>query len=187
MGNILLKILRWLISLFSWLTLSPLFYYLTWKWNLIGKKLRIVLLFISPMFGILYITLFALGVDTYYSYHRKYRFADKVVLGKITEIAYPDFKIIEYTKGRTSFLGDYNDELIIEFEQVPSAMFYQSIDSIIAIRNDGWFIHDSIYSYNRTWGNGFSAPKGEDDEEDMMFSIRFKKGSKQAIINYGAW
>lgn len=30
-------------------------------------------------------------------------------------------------------------------------------------------------------------PKGEDDEEDMTFSIEFEQGSKKAIIGYGAW
>ena len=50
MKNILFKILQWIISLISWLTLSPLFYYLTWKWKLIGKKLRVTLLLISPIF-----------------------------------------------------------------------------------------------------------------------------------------
>lgn len=187
MKNMLLKILQWLISLISWLMLSPLFYYLTWKWKLIGRKLRVALLLISPIFLGLYIILFAFGLDTYYNYHRKHRFADKAVLERITGITYPDFKVIEYTKGRTSFLGDYNDELIIEFEKMPSAVFYQFLDSLIAVTDSGWFIHDNIYSYNHTWGNGMPAPKGEDDEEDMMFSISFKKGSKRAIINYGAW
>lgn len=36
------------------------------------------------------------------------------------------------------------------------------------------------------WGNGLSAPKGEDDNEDMSFSIRLEKGSKQVILDYGA-
>ena len=167
MKNMLLKILQWLISLISWLMLSPLFYYLTWKWKLIGRKLRVALLLISPIFLGLYIILFAFGLDTYYNYHRKHRFADKAVLERITGITYPDFKVIEYTEGRTSFLGDYNDELIIEFEKMPSAVFYQFLDSLIAVTDSGWFIHDNIYSYNHTWGNGMPAPKGEDDEEDM--------------------
>lgn len=39
----------------------------------------------------------------------------------------------------------------------------------------------------KMWGNGLPAPKGEDNEEDMTFSIEFEKGSKKAIIGYGTW
>lgn len=102
MKNILFKILQWIISLISWLTLSPLFYYLTWKWKLIGKKLRVTLLLISPIFLMIYIVLFVLGLYAYDSYQRKYRFTNKDTIEKITGVKYPNFKIVEYTKGRTS-------------------------------------------------------------------------------------
>lgn len=183
----LIKLCQWIISLLSWFTISPLFYYLANKWGLIGKKFRIGLLAISPMFLILYAIIFLGGLDTYYNYHRKHRFDNKEVLERITGVTYPDFKVIEYTKGRTSFLGDYNDQLLIEFKELPSTAFYQDLDSLITTGNSGWFIFDNAYSYGQTWGNGFPAPNGEDDEEDMTFSIRLDKGSRQATINYGAW
>ena len=187
MKNILFKILQWIISLISWLTLSPLFYYLTWKWKLIGKKLRVTLLLISPIFLMIYIVLFVLGLYAYDSYQRKYRFTNKDTIEKITGVKYPNFKIVEYTKGRTSFQGDYNDQLIIEFKEAPSAAFYQKLDSLIAVEQSDWSKRDNVYSYSKMWGNGLPAPKGEDNEEDMTFSIEFEKGSKKAIIGYGTW
>lgn len=187
MREILFKILQWLIILFSWFTISPLFYYLTCRWKLIGKKLRVILLLISPIFLVIYILLFFYGLDTYYSYQRKHRFANKDVIERITGITYPNFKIIEYTKGKTAFQGDYSDQLKIEFKEVLSTAFYQKLDSLVIIGFSDWSKHDNVYSYSKVWGNGLPAPKGENDEEDMSFSISFGKGSKQAIINYGAW
>lgn len=187
MKKILLNTFLWIISLFSWFTISPLFYYLTWKWKLIGKKLRVTLLLISPIFLMAYIVLLAFGLDAYDSYQRKYRFTNKDTIERITGVTYPNFKIVEYTKGRTSFLGDYNDQLIIEFKETPSTAFYQKLDSLIAVEQSDWSKRDNVYSYSKIWGNGLPAPKGEDDEEDMTFSIEFEKGSKKAIIGYGAW
>lgn len=187
MKQILIKLFQWIISLLSWFTISPIFYYLTNRWELIGKKFRIGLLAISPMFLILYAIICFWGLDTYYNYHRKHRFNNKEILERITRVTYPDFRVIKYTRGKTSFLGDYNDQLLIEFKELPPTAFYQYLDSLIATGNSGWFIFDNIYSYSQTWGNGLPAPNGEDDEEDMMFSIRLDKGSRQATIDYGAW
>lgn len=139
----------------------------------------------------IYLTLFLFGLYTYYNYEREYRFANRRTIERITGVTLPNFKVIEYTKGRMSFQGDYNDQLIIEFKETPSAPFYQTIDSLIATNHTGWTggwaVHDDTYSYDYMWGNGLPAPNGEDSDEDMTFSISFKKGSKQAIINFGAW
>lgn len=188
MKRILIKLFQWVISLLCWLTISPIFYYLTDKWKLIGKKFRIGLLAISPMFLILYSIICFWGLDFYFGYQRKHRFDDKETLERITGVTYPDFKVIEYTKdSETSFLGDYNDRLLIEFKELPSATFYQYLDSLIATGDSDWSIVDDAYSYRKSWGNGLPAPNGEDDKEDMMFSISLSKGSRQATINYGVW
>ena len=76
---------------------------------------------------------------------------------------------------------------IIEFKELPSAAFYQYLDSLIATGDSDWSIYDNAYSYCKSWGNGLPAPNGEDDKEDMMFSISLSKGSRQATINYGVW
>lgn len=178
-------ILQWLVSLFCWLTVSPLFCYLAGRWTLMGKKLRVCLMLISPLFLIVYFILYLLVSGVYYDYRREHRFADKEVLERITGVAYPDFEVVKYTKGEESFLGDYHDELTIEFKEMPSAAFYQSLDSLVT--TDVWFLHDNVYSFSAIWGNGFPAPQGESEEEDMMFDIHIEKGSKQAVISYGAW
>ena len=187
MKQVLIKLLLCITSLLILLTISPLFYYLAYRWKLIGKKLRVFLLLISPMFLLLYAILGLYGLDTYFAYQRKYRFADKETLERITGVTYPDFEIVGYEKSNTSFLGDYTDQLTIEFEDTLSSRFYQTLDSLIATPQTNWSRYDNTYSYSIIWGNGFPAPTGEDDEEDMMFTIRFDKGSKQATIDYGAW
>lgn len=180
-------ILQWLATIVSWLTISPLFFYITKRWNLIGKKIRVLLLLISPLFLIVYAILCLYGLDIYYAYHRKYRFTDTETLERITGIDYPDFKIVKYKKDKSSFLGDYNDMLVIEFDEIPSEGFYQRIDSLVTTEDSSWFKHDNTYSYSKMWGNGFPAPEGENNEEDMSFTISFDKGNKQAILRYGAW
>ena len=37
------------------------------------------------------------------------------------------------------------------------------------------------------WGNGLPAPKGENEEEDMYFSLSVEKESKFINIKYGTW
>ena len=125
---------------------------------------------ISPLFLIVYLLLSLWVLSEYYQYRREHRFADKEVLERITGVTYPDFKVVKYTEGQMSVLRDYRDELTIEFKEMPSSAFYQSLDSLVA-----------------TDGNGFPAPQGESEEEDMMFNIHIEKGSKQASISYGAW
>ena len=98
MKQIAIKLVQWTISLLSWLTISPIFYYLTGRWKLMSKKRRIGLVIISPMFLTIYAFMCLAGLSIYYDYHRKYRFADQDVLTRITGVTYPDFKIIEYGK-----------------------------------------------------------------------------------------
>ena len=54
MKTLLVRTIQWLTLLLSWLTLSPLFCYLSRKWQLIGKKVRMLLLLISPLMLIVY-------------------------------------------------------------------------------------------------------------------------------------
>lgn len=187
MKQIAIKLVQWTISLLSWLTISPIFYYLTGRWKLMSKKRRIGLVIISPMFLTIYAFMCLAGLSIYYDYHRKYRFADQDVLTRITGVTYPDFKIIEYTRGETSFTGDYVDFLLIEFKEPLPSAFYQYLDSLAVTGNSNWFIDGNIYTYDNIWGNGSGAPNGEDDEEDMFLNIKHEKGRKQATICYGAW
>ena len=51
----------------------------------------------------------------------------------------------------------------------------------------GKYFHDDEYSYSIMWGNGLPAPKGESEEDDGMFSLSFKKGSKIINLSHGSW
>lgn len=173
-------ILQWLVSLFCWLTVSPLFCYLAGRWKLMGKKLRVCLMLISPLFLIVYFILYLLVWGEYSDYRREHRFADKDVLTEMTGVAYPDYKVVEYTKYQRHFLGDYNDKWIIVFDETPSAVFYQSLDSLIATGNSDWSRNDDGYSFSR-------YDYSDDYEEGSSLYVCFKKGSKHATISYAVW
>lgn len=173
---------RILCLILSWLTVSPLFYHLARKWNMTSTKLGIFLLLISPMFLTVYAFLFINAVGLYSMEQRKNRFASVEAVEKITGMTIPDFKVVRYLEGRTSFNGDYSDTLIIVFDSVPSESFYKRLNCFIASDSTGWTLDDEVYSFSTMWGNGFPSPKGEDVEEDMTFYIEFCKGSRIATI-----
>ena len=187
MKQIIIKITQWLTLLLSWLTISPLFVYLANKWKLIGKKVRILLLLISPLMLIGYFILFLLALQEYYDYQRKYRFANNETIERITGVAFPELDIIDYKKDNRGFLGDYKDKLTLEMEDELSESTYHYLDSIINAGNTGWSKRDDEYSYSVMWGNGLPAPKGESEEDDGMFSLSFKKGSKIINLSHGSW
>ena len=178
---------RILCLILSWLTVSPLFYHLARKWNMTSTKLGVFLLLISPMFLTVYAFLFINAVGLYSMELRKNRFASVEAVEKVTGMTIPDFKVIRYLEGRTSFNGDYSDTLIIVFDSVPSESFYKRLNCFIASDSTGWMLDDEVYSFSTMWGTGCPSPKGEDVEEDMTFYIEFCKGSRIATIIYGAW
>ena len=187
MKQIIIKITQWLTLLLSWLTISPLFVYLAKKWKLIGKKVRMLLLLISPLMLIGYFILFLLASQEYYDYRRKYRFANNETIERITGVAFPELSIIDYKKGEASLLGDYDDMLTLEMENDLSESTYHYLDSVISVGNTKWHKYNDEYIYCIAWGNVLPAPEGENEEEDIMFSLSFKAGSKIITLNYGTW
>ena len=187
MKRMLIKIAQWLMLLFSWLTLSPLFIYLARKWQLIGKKLSIFFMLLSPLMLAAYLVVFLFALQEYVDYQRKHKFANNEVIERITGIPFPELKIVDYHKGKDSFLGDYNDRLILQMEEELDESTYLRLDSIIQNGNTDWGMRENQYNYSRIWGNGFPAPEGQNDEEDVMFSLSFHKGSDTLTLNYGAW
>ena len=89
--------------------------------------------------------------------------------------------------GKISFNGDYEVELEIEFKELPSIHFFETLDSLATLKESDWNRKKDHYLYSKMWGNGITAPNGVDDKEDMTFNIYIIKGNKQATINYGAW
>ena len=187
MKTLLVRTIQWLTLLLSWLTLSPLFFYLARKWQLIGKKVRMMLLLISPLMLIVYVVAVLFILQGYDGYKRKHHFASNEVIERITSVAFPELSIIDYEKGEAGFTGDYNDMLTLEMENDLSESTYHYLDSVISVGNTNWHKRNDVYRYGIMWGNGLPAPEGENEEDDMTFSLSFKAGSKIVILNYGAW
>ena len=100
---------------------------------------------------------------------------------RITGVRIPEYKVTKAFIGPTSFLGDFEDSLYIEFETLPSDELFEKIDSL------NWYREGDKYSFSTIWGNGSPAPEGENDEEDRFFEIKLTKGEKTGIIVYGMW
>lgn len=119
---------------------------------------------------------------------RRHMFDEDYILTRITEVYFPEFKVIEYERGKQGSRGDYRDELILEFYELPTEKFYTEIDSLARCGDYGWSVKDdSTYYYSRMWGNGLPAPRGESNEEDMFLNIEIKRGEKRFHVNYGEW
>lgn len=174
-----------LALIFSWLTFSPLFFYWAKRWKLVSKRWRIILLLLSPMALLCYALIGIFIFLGYLEYERKYGFLDKDRIERITEVRLPDFKLIEYDKGRTGFNGDYSDYLTIEFKDSLTNDFFVTLDSLV--EKEVWSKRDNRYSFSAMWGNGLPAPKGENKEEDVMFSITIERGTNTAVIDTGTW
>lgn len=187
MKALLVKLIQWLTLLLSWLTVSPLFFYLARKWRLVGKKVRVLLLLMSPLMLIVYAVAVLFILQGYGDYKRKHHFASNEVIERITGVAFPELSIIDYEKGDAGFLGDYNDMLTLEMKNDLSESTYHYLDSVISAGDTNWSKHNDVYRYSIMWGNGLPAPKGENEEEDMTLSLSFKAGSKKVTLNYGAW
>ena len=152
------------------------------RWHRIVKWIYNVIASL-PIVAIVAVAAYFFGID----YMRRYRFDDSDTIERITGAPCPDFKVVEYEMGSSSFNGDYDDCLIVEFEQIPTKEFYQVLDSLVKAEGSYWNCNDGEYHYSRMWGNGMPAPEGEDDEEDMSLSFTMKKGENRAKIRYGAW
>lgn len=178
-------IIKKIICTLCWLTISPLYYYLSGKWGL--KQGRLFLMLVSPLFLILYFIAFVWGYFTYIDYQRKYYFTDVDRIERITGVKFPEMSIIDYHHSRTSFTGDYSDSLIVKFEEDISEKTYQTLDSLITTDKTSWRKKGNIYLFSVMWGNGMPTPEGENDEEDRIFSIAIEKGNNKATINSGMW
>ena len=142
---------------------------------------------ISPLFLVLYSVIFIWGLYTYGNIQRKYYFTNENRIERITGVKLPKMSIIEYHKGRTNITGDYNDRIIVEFEEnIPDELF-QTLDTLIATKKTKWLKNGAVYEFHLIWGGFMPAPKGEDDEEERFFDIIIEKGSNKVTINDGVW
>lgn len=109
MKMLVVKISQWLICAICWVLISPLFYYLCRKWNLVGKTLRIILLMISPLFLLIYFIIIIVGVDYYINHRYDCRRTVEKMIEIPPQIHLPKYSVIEFEKGRRNFNGDHSD------------------------------------------------------------------------------
>ncbi|MBQ6050390.1 MAG: hypothetical protein IJL35_07335 [Bacteroidaceae bacterium] len=137
--------------------------------------------------GVLIVGLLILVGGFYVYYEWIYEEWSTERIERITGIRLPEFDIIESDQGERGFNGDYEDKFTIEFETVPSNELFDEIDKMIETQNTKWMKHDDSYTFYTIWGNGEPAPKGESEDDDVIFSITITKGKKTGEIKSGTW
>ena len=182
-----MKIGKILLLFIFWLIFSPLFIFMAKRWGMMKLKFSIPIALFSPL-GVILIAFIGLVLYLWHDeYYRTHHFTDNDVITTMTGIRLPDFKIVDYTKGRVAINGDFEDKVKIHFkEDIPLSTFVY-LDSISKLDGSNWRKREDEYSYNIIWGNGFPAPPGEYDEHDGFFTLMIKKGSKDGIIEHGMW
>ena len=112
---------------------------------MVSKARRIWLSIFSPNVVILICLLFMLIVlfvaymaMLYNSRDMVKIYEDSERLERITGVAFPEFKLMEYEKGEASFLGDYEDKFILEMEEERPEATYHHLDSIIECGDAHW-------------------------------------------------
>ena len=187
-------IVKWSILVLCWLLFSPSFYWLAGKWGMVSKVRRIWLSIFSPNMFILIWLLFLLFalfvwymVMLYNSRDMVQIYEDSERLERITGVAFPEFKLMEYEKGEANFLGDYEDKFILEMEEELPEATYHYLDSIIECGDAHWDKDGERYWYRNIWGNGEPAPEGENSEYDRFMEIYLERGSRRVNLSWGMW
>lgn len=131
------------------------------------------------------ILMLLLGFYVYYEWIWEEWPTDRIE--RVTGVRVPEYKVVEYDKGKRYFTGDYEDRYEIEFKTILSDELFDKIDSMIVNGNTGWYKDGKNYRFSVMWGNGFPTPEGESEEADGTFSITLTRGEKNGEIRSGAW
>ena len=179
--------LKWLTLIITWLAVSPLFLYLSYRWKMLRKWLRWVLTFISPLFLILYLIIFVfltfwLEDSKINPYRDDNYFSNEKRLERITGVKFDIRKVIDFEKGSKGFTGDYSSEITILLKQQPD---YQVLDSLV--REEKWSKYEDVYCFHRIWGNEIEPPEGENKNEDRFLTVRVVPNSDTLYVTSGAW
>lgn len=188
MNHSLQQSTKWITCTLCWLTISPLFYYLAKRWALVGKKLRVTLLVISPLFIATYFITICLiglfGIEYYQDHRYDYRSNVEKMIELPPNVHMPRYKVVKFEKGRRSFNGDHTNSKAIEFKALPSEQLYNTLDSLSNLEGSNWNVSHkdtlTLYCFGTSWQNGRLVRQGH-------FSIEITKWNKTAYIEYGAW
>lgn len=169
-------ILKAVVLVVSWLTLSPLLLIFDGRWKLLPKWLRILLFLLSPLMLVVFFVLGIIAYFHYQDYWRKNHFVKPRVIENITGVRMPKYKVIE--RNFKGGLRDHYDTFILEFNETPDSAFYQDL------KNDGFDHQAGCYYFHLNWGSGLEkdeiVPKGEKGNYD--YSMTICEGEKTAIV-----
>lgn len=167
----------------SWLTLSPLLLILDGRWKLLPKWLRIVLFMLSPVMLVVMAVAAFFGYMYYSEHYMQHHFVRRRVVENITGVRLPKYKVIERGEEWKCFsrFPEHTYDFTLEFKKKPDGAFYEKLEEHFDCFEPG------KYSYSAIWGNGMEAPKGESDKDNISFSIDIERGSKTFHIRVGEW
>lgn len=172
-------VIKSIVLLLSWLTLSPLLLIFDRRWKLLQKRRRMLLFFLSPLMLIVF-TAILIACYLFYCEHFRVRyFVKPKVVENITGVDFPKYKVVDCQSRKNRL--DKSDKFSLEFQEVPTEEFYKELDERFDCFEPG------KYSYSTIWGNGLEAPKGESDKDDIGFSIDIARGSKTFHITVTGW
>lgn len=176
-------LIKTIVLILSWLTLSPLLLIFDGRWKLLPKWLRIVLFVLSPMMLVVIALAAFWGYDYYSEHYMQHHFVRRRVVENITGVRLPRYKVIERGEegSRASRFPDHTYNFTLEFKKMLGEDFYKNLDEHFDSFEPG------EYSFSAIWGNGIEAPKGESDKDDISFSIDIERGSKTFYIRVGEW
>ena len=151
------------------------------------RRIKRVAKWIAATIGVLLLSLLLLIGGTYAYYEWIWQEWSPARIERITGVRVPAYETIEYDEGLRGFNGDYNDWFTIEFKTMPTDEMFDEIDKMIETGKTGWHKEGNDYKFNCTWGNGYPAPNGECEDEDIIFGITITRGKKQGTIRHGMW
>ena len=88
------RLIKTIVLILSWLTLSPLLLILDGRWKLLPKWLRIALFVVSPMMLIIVAVAAIWGSDYYSEHYMQHHFARRKVVENITGVKFPRYKVV---------------------------------------------------------------------------------------------
>lgn len=180
--------LKWGALILTWLTFSPAFLYLSYRWKMLRKWLRWVLTLISPLFLICYLVLdlFIILYGRLFClnpYRDDKYFSKEERLEKITGVHFDVKKVISYQPGEKRFdVGIYMDETSILLEKLPD---YHQLDSLV--HQNKWSKTENEYYFQTRWGGGGSVPDGEDENAYRFLIVRVIPDCDTLYITSGVW
>lgn len=120
-------------------------------------------------------------------------FDDKSTLEDVMEMELPNYKVKKYISD--PFIdchGDFSDKIVIEFDEMPSKEFIDSVNQRVVADTIGdykrWLKHgEHNYRFQASYGNGGRIPKCRKGQHDWFIYLDFSDNSTEGIINYGYW